>query len=144
MKEININVNINAPQICEVISKLAAVLGKNIEVQPVIDKLEEKVSTELVMPQQETPATVEVEPTTVEVEPAKAKAESVEAEVVETAKAEVAININELKATCAKAKAAGVNVGEILKSYGSTKLSSIDPVHYADIYDKVKAEQEVL
>lgn len=128
MKEININVNINAPQICEVISKLAAALGKSIEIQPVIDKLEEKVSTELVMPQQETPANVETE----------------QAEAVETTIAEVTIDINELKATCAKAKAAGVNVGEILKSYGSTKLSAIDPTHYVDIYDRVKAEQEAL
>lgn len=130
MKEININVNINAPQICEVISKLAAAFGKSIVVQPVIDKLEEKVSTELVMPQQETPVTIETEQS--------------EAEVVETAKPKVSIDINELKATCAKAKAAGVEVGAILKEFGSTKLSAIDPTHYADIYDKVKAEQEAL
>ena len=70
--------------------------------------------------------------------------EQAEAEVVETAKPKVSIDINELKATCAKAKAAGVEVGAILKEFGSTKLSAIDPTHYVDIYDRVKAEQEAL
>ena len=130
MKEININVNINAPQICEAISKLAAALGVKVETTQGGEKIERSLTKAIEMPQQEMPVTIETE--------------QAEAEVVETAKPKVSIDINELKATCAKAKAAGVEVGAILKEFGSTKLSAIDPTHYVDIYDRVKAEQEAL
>ena len=40
MKEININVNINAPQICEAISKLAAALGVKVETTQGVEKIE--------------------------------------------------------------------------------------------------------
>lgn len=130
MKEININVNINAPQICEAISKLAAALGVKVEATQGVEKIECSLTKAIEMPQQEMPVTIETE--------------QAEAEVVETAKPKVSIDINELKATCAKAKAAGVEVGAILKEFGSTKLSAIDPTHYVDIYERVKAEQEAL
>ena len=130
MKEININVNINAPQICEAISKLAAALGVKVETAQGVEKIECSLTKAIEMPQQEMPVTIETE--------------QAEAEVVETAKPKVSIDINELKATCAKAKAAGVEVGAILKEFGSTKLSAIDPTHYVDIYERVKAEQEAL
>ena len=130
MKEININVNINAPQICEAISNLAAALGVKVETTQGVEKIECSLTKAIEMPQQEMPVTIETE--------------QAEAEVVETAKPKVSIDINELKATCAKAKAAGVEVGAILKEFGSTKLSAIDPTHYVDIYERVKAEQEAL
>lgn len=137
MKEININVNINAPQICEVISKLADALNVKVETAQVVEKVERSLNEAIEMPTQETPVITEpVE----EEEPVQKDEE----EIKEQPQPEVTIDLNELKATCAKAKAAGVEVGAILKEFGSTKLSAIDPIHYAEIYDRVKAEQEAL
>lgn len=136
MKEININVNINAPQICEVISKLAAALGGKVDATQVVEKVEYRLTEAIEMPQQEMPKAVEfVEKVSVQPD---------EEEIEEQTQSEVTTDLNELKATCAKAKAAGVNVGAILKEFGSTKLSVIDPSHYAEIYERVKAEQEAL
>ena len=136
MKEININVNINAPQICEVISKLAAALGDKVDATQVVEKVEYRLTEAIEMPQQEMPKAVEfVEKVSVQPD---------EEEIEEQTQSEVTIDLNELKATCAKAKAAGVDVGAILKEFGSTKLSVIDPIHYAEIYDRVKTEQESL
>ena len=136
MKEININVNINAPQICEVISKLAAVLGAKVEITQVVEKVERSLNEAIEMPAQETPVITE---------PVEEEAmQKDEEEIEEQTQSEVTIDLNELKATCAKAKAAGVDVGAILKEFGSTKLSAIDPIHYAEIYDRVKAERETL
>lgn len=136
MKEININVNINAPQICEVISKLAAALGGKVDATQVVEKVEHRLTEAIEMSQQEMPKAVEfVEKVSVQPD---------EEEIEEQTQSEVTTDLNELKATCAKAKAAGVEVGAILKEFGSTKLSAIDPSHYAEIYDRVKTEQESL
>lgn len=136
MKEININVNINAPQICEVISKLAAALGGKVDATQVVEKVEHRLTEAIEMPQQEMPKAVEfVEKVSVQPD---------EEEIEEQTQSEVTTDLNELKATCAKAKAAGVEVGAILKEFGSTKLSAIDPSHYAEIYDRVRTEQESL
>ena len=137
MKEININANINAPQICEVISKLAAALGGKVDATQVVEKVERSLTEAIEMPQQETPVITE----SIEEDEAVQKDEE---EIKEQVQPEVTIDLNELKATCAKAKAAGVEVGAILKEFGSTKLSAIDPIRYAEIYDRVKAEQEAL
>lgn len=137
MREININVNINAPQICEVINKLADALNVKVETTQAVEKVERSLNEAIEMPTQETPVITE---------PVE-EAESVqkdEEEIKERLQPEVTIDLNELKATCAKAKAAGVEVGAILKEFGSTKLSAIDPIHYAEIYERVKAEQEAL
>lgn len=137
MKEIDINVNINAPQICEVISKLADALNVKVETTQVVEKVERSLNEAIEMPTQETPVITEpVE----EEEPVQKDEE----EIKEQPQPEVTIDLNELKATCAKAKAAGVEVGVILKEFGSTKLSAIDPSHYVEIYNRVKAEQEAL
>lgn len=137
MKEININVNINAPQICEVISKLADALNVKVETAQVVEKVERSLNEAIEMPTRETPVITEpVE----EEEPVQKDEE----EIKEQLQPEVTIDLNELKATCAKAKAAGVEVGAILKEFGSTKLSAIDPIHYAEIYNRVKVEQEAL
>lgn len=137
MKEININVNINAPQICEVISKLADALNVKVETTQVVEKVERSLNEAIEMPTQETPVTTEpVEEV--------GSVQKDEEEIKEQPQSEAMIDLNELKATCAKAKAAGVEVGSILKEFGSTKLSAIDPIHYAEIYERVKAEQEAL
>lgn len=137
MKEININVNINAPQICEVISKLADALNVKVETAQVVEKVERSLNEAIEMPTQETPVTTEpVEEV--------GSVQKDEEEIKEQPQSEAMIDLNELKATCAKAKAAGVEVGAILKEFGSTKLSAIDPSHYAEIYERVKAEQEAL
>lgn len=137
MKEININVNINAPQICEVISKLADALNVKVETTQVVEKVERSLNEAIEMPIQETPVITEAE------EEVKSVQKD-EEEIKEQPQQEVTIDLNELKATCAKAKAAGVEVGAILKEFGSTKLSAIDPIHYVEIYNRVKAEQEAL
>lgn len=139
MKEININVNINAPQICEVISKLADALNVKVETAQVVEKVERSLNEAIEMPTQETPVIAATEGGKV-----KELVQKDKEEIKEQPQPEVTIDLNELKATCAKAKAAGVEVGAILKEFGSTKLSAIDPIHYAEIYERVKAEQEAL
>lgn len=137
MREININVNINAPQICEVINKLADALNVKVETTQAVEKVEHSLNEAIEMPTQETPVITE---------PVE-EAESVqkdEEEIKEQPQSEAMIDLNELKATCAKAKAAGVEVGAILKEFGSTKLSAIASSHYTEIYNRVKAEQEAL
>lgn len=121
MKDINVSIKIDAPEICSVIMHLVDVIagkGRPIEVKPIQEDVQVKKEEAIVK---------EVVKETVEED--------------EVAEPKEGISFEELKTLCAKARNAGVEVGAILKKYGTTKLSQVDPLKYESIKEEVLKEQ---
>lgn len=122
MKDINVSIKIDAPEICSVIMHLVDVIagkGGSNEGKPIQEDVRVKKEEAIV-------------------EKAFVKETVEEDEVVGPKEG---ISFEELKTLCAKARNAGVEVGAILKKYGTTKLSQVDPLKYESIKEEVLKEQ---